>query len=72
MRVVIFWIVCHLSLGHEKKALLNWSHSGVRESLKNSWFRTIKRWFRPFFVLHAIENPTKTFTVVISIPKITR
>ena len=22
MRVVIFWIMCHLSLGHEKKALL--------------------------------------------------
>ena len=23
MRVVIFWIMCHLSLGHEKKALLS-------------------------------------------------
>ena len=23
MRIVIFWIMCHLSLGHEKKALLN-------------------------------------------------
>ena len=23
MRVVIFWSMCHLSLGHEKKALLN-------------------------------------------------
>ena len=23
MRVVIFWIMCHLSLGHEKKAFLN-------------------------------------------------
>ena len=23
MRVVIFWAMCHHSLGHEKKALLN-------------------------------------------------
>ena len=28
MRVVIFWTVCHLSLGHEKKALLNRENMG--------------------------------------------
>ena len=26
MRVVIFWTMCHLSLGHEKKALLRSQH----------------------------------------------
>ena len=35
MRVVVFWTMCHHSLGHEKKALLN-SSSLVRFSMPNS------------------------------------
>ena len=31
MRVVIFWTMCHHSLGHEKKALLSSKFENVRQ-----------------------------------------
>ena len=41
MRVVIFWIMYHLSLGHEKKALLNFFASVYLEAVDGIYFLSV-------------------------------
>ena len=48
MRVAIFWIMCHLSLGHEKKALLSASYNlmkyKTKQGAKNNYKAKLHLW----------------------------